>query len=103
MNNSVKPHIQPASLLCVCVCVCMWLALAQEGKKQTRREAMESRRAAIIESAKAIGIDELKREQYLAIDSILRGKDTFVSLPTGYGKSVVFAALPLAFDKVKGL
>ena len=33
---------------------------------------MESRRAAIIESGKAIGIDELKREQYLAIDSILR-------------------------------
>ena len=49
---------------------------------------MESRRAAIIESAKTIEIDELKREQYLAIDSILRGKDTFVSLPTGYGKSV---------------
>ena len=89
-------------LVAVCVCVC--LASFGTGRREAnKKEAMESRRAAIIESAKAIGIDELKQEQYLAIDSILRGKDTFVSLPTGYGKSVVFAAIPLAFDKLKGL
>ena len=91
-------------LVAVCVCVCVCLASSGTGRRKPNKQgAIESRRAAIIESAKAIGIDELKQEQYLAIDFILRGKDTFVSLPTGYGKSVVFAALPLAFDKVKGL
>ena len=37
-----------------------------------------------------------------AMYSIIGGKDTFVSLPTGYGKSVIFAALPMAFDQLKG-
>ena len=63
---------------------------------------MDVRRQAIVESAQAVGIEKLKPEQFRAIDSILRGKDTFVSLPTGYGKSVIFTALPLAFDKVRG-
>ncbi len=56
----------------------------------------------IIESARAIGIHYLKPEQMKAMYSIIGGKDTFVSLPTGYGKSVIFAALPMAFDQLKG-
>ena len=42
----------------------------------------------------------LKEKQKEAIRSILSGKDTFVSLPTGYGKSLIYAALPLTFDRV---
>lgn len=60
------------------------------------------RQEAIIESSRALGIDQLKPEQMKAMDSILQGNDTFVSLPTGYGKLIIFAALPKAFDKFKG-
>ncbi len=57
---------------------------------------------AISDSARAIGIHHMKPEQTRAMNSILSGKDTFVSLPTGFGKSIIFAALPMAFDQLKG-
>ena len=41
-----------------------------------------------------------KEKQEEAIRSILSGKDTFVSLLTGFGKSLIYAALPLIFDRV---
>ena len=31
-----------------------------------------------------------------------QGKDVFVVLPTGYGKSVIYAILPLVFDFMFG-
>ena len=40
-------------------------------------------------------IKALKVEQDKAICAFLAGKDIFVSLPTGYGKSLCFAMLPL--------
>ena len=61
------------------------------------------RRQSITNSAAKIGVDQLKPEQMRALEAILSGKDTFVSLPTGYGKSIIFAALPLAFDELKGI
>ena len=60
---------------------------------------MEARRVAIIESTKALGINKLKYKQFEAMNSFLSGKDTFVSLLTGYGKSIIFAGLPWAFDR----
>ena len=42
--------------------------------------------------------DPLKLKQLEAIQAFMSGKDTFVSLPTGYGKSAIYAVLPLAFD-----
>ena len=50
---------------------------------------------AIAESAHQLGYATLKELQVKAISSIVEGQDTFVSLPTGYGKSIIYAALPL--------
>jgi len=44
----------------------------------------------------------LKPKQLEALESFMSGKDTFVALPTGYGKSVIFAMLPLMFDNILG-
>ena len=55
----------------------------------------------IIETAEKIGIT-LKDKQFQAIYSFCLQKDVFVSLPTGYGKSVIYGILPLVFDNIKG-
>jgi len=34
------------------------------------------------------------------IESICNGKDTFVWLPTGFGKSICYQTLPFVFDKM---
>jgi len=39
-------------------------------------------------------INELKPEQILVIENIVRGKDVFAALPTGFGKSITFQILP---------
>ena len=39
------------------------------------------------------GIHELKPEQILVIQNIVRGKDVFADLPTGFGKSLTFQIL----------
>ena len=55
----------------------------------------------VLECSKLLEID-LKDMQLEAILSFVNGRDTFVSLPTGYGKSLVYAILPSVFDRIKG-
>ena len=43
----------------------------------------------------------LRVKQYLALDSILQGRDTIAVLPTGYGKSIIFHLLPFICDHLK--
>ena len=53
---------------------------------------------ALDRASRRVGIDGLKLTQLEAIESFVSGKDgkdTFVFLPTGYGKSTI---LPLLFD-----
>ena len=59
-------------------------------------------KTAITESGEQLGYDKLRVKQIEAITSFLQGNDVFVSLPTGYGKSIIYAALPYAFDKLRG-
>ena len=60
------------------------------------------RRDLIIEVAKSHGYERLKEEQLSAIDKFVIGSDVFVSLPTGFGKSLIYGLLPSIFDCLKG-
>ena len=40
--------------------------------------------------------------QMEAILAFVSGRDVFVSLPTGYGKSICYASLPFVFDTIRG-
>ena len=43
-----------------------------------------------------------KHQKEVIIPAVLKKKDVFVSLPTGFGKSVIFQALPMVFDGFTG-
>ena len=49
-----------------------------------------------------IGLKPLKPKQKEAVMAFLAGNDVFVSLPTGYGKAIIYAILPRMFDRIKG-
>lgn len=53
---------------------------------------------ACLKAARALGYQELKKEQLEAIEKLVAGKDVFVALPTGFGKSLCFAVLPSVFN-----
>ena len=57
----------------------------------------------INEAATSLGYTRLKNEQKEALHAFVSGKDVFVSLPTGYGKSLCYALLPSVFDAKRGL
>ena len=60
--------------------------------------AMTANLPAILqEAARSLGYS-LYPEQKLAVTSFVEGSDVFLSLPTGFGKSLCFAILPLVFD-----
>ena len=48
-----------------------------------------------------IGV-EFKDKQLEAIKYFCAGQDVFVSLPTEYVKSLIYAVLPLIFDRING-
>ena len=59
-------------------------------------------RQIVLECGRLLGYPDMKDKQIEAAVAFLNGSDVFVSLPTGYGKSLIYAILPLAFDKLKG-
>lgn len=50
--------------------------------------------------ASRLGISKLKKQQHEAIVSVLAGKDVFVSLPTGFGKSVIYNIIPICLKRL---
>ena len=58
-------------------------------------------RASIIETAGKVGIT-LKPKQLEALQAFCNGRDVFISLPTGYGKSMIYGLLPLVFNNIRG-
>ena len=43
----------------------------------------------------SVGYEVLKPEKHYTIVELLRGRDTFVGLSTGYGKSLTYQVLPI--------
>ncbi|KAK3734288.1 hypothetical protein QZH41_015131, partial [Actinostola sp. cb2023] len=59
-------------------------------------------RSAFSKVSEIFGIDDLNGLQKRAIIEFVKGKkDVFINLPTGFGKSLIFQALPTVFDEVK--
>ena len=56
---------------------------------------------AIDKAASALGFI-LKPEQKRSLQKFAAGKDVFVSLPTGFGKSLCYVLLPYIFDVLRG-
>ena len=54
----------------------------------------EDLKQALQESLSLFPVNELKAEQKLIIEQIVRKRDVFGQLPTGYGKSLIFQLLP---------
>ena len=48
-----------------------------------------------------VGIKALKPLQRDAIQTFVGGRDVFVSLPIGFGKSLCYGLLPLVFDRLR--
>ena len=53
-------------------------------------------------TARTLGYEKMKDHQLQVVTGILKGAghDVFAVLPTGYGKSLCFASLPMLFDQV---
>ena len=56
-------------------------------------EASPSRREAIREAARNHGYNRLKVEQLSAIEKFVTGSDVFVSLPTDFGKLLIYGLM----------
>jgi len=57
-------------------------------------------KTAVLKGAKKFGI-VLKNEQFESVYQFCLGKDVFVSLPTGNGKSMIYAMLPFIFNHIQ--
>ena len=57
----------------------------------------------IITAFHQLGYSNPTASQKEAITEFVKGRDIFVSLPTGEGKSLCYATLPLVFDGFGGI
>ena len=64
--------------------------------------AMANKEKAIDSVCSTVGIASLKAKQREAITRFVGGEDVFIYLPTGFGKSLCYALLPLVFDYLRG-
>ena len=56
---------------------------------------MDDTDKAIDDAFRKLGHSSVKQEQREAVRCVLLGRDRFVTVPTGFGKSAIFHALPL--------
>ena len=60
----------------------------------------ETAEKAITRIIQKLGYSQLKPEQLKVIMEFICGKDVFAVLPTGFGKTLCYACLPLVFDEL---
>ena len=53
--------------------------------------------------ATRLGYPSMWPEQHAALKAFLKGRDVFVSLPTGFRKSLCYAILPGASNTLRGM
>ena len=53
------------------------------------------------DAARLLGYRQMKPQQHRVVESFLNGHDVFGVLPTGFGKSLCYACLPIVFDKLQ--
>ena len=56
----------------------------------------------ILRAVQRLGFADPRPQQMEAIKTFMQGKDVFVSLPTGYAKSLKYSVLSYAYDKLLG-
>ena len=55
----------------------------------------------VLRAVQRLGFADLRPQQMVAIKTFMQGKDVFVSLPTGYGKSLIYSVLLYAYDELR--
>ena len=78
-------------------CSCTLILLYTEMEPWSNNEV----ESVIAAAAKDLGYSQLTSSQSLVLHEYLSGKDVFVSLPTGSGKSLCYWVLPGAFDALR--
>ena len=63
---------------------------------------MDTKIQNVIEEVSKVFEVHLKEKQIEAMQTFMSGRDVFVTLPTGYGKSLIYAFLPFAIDLFNG-
>ena len=63
----------------------------------------QSVESALFFAAQKLEIPSFKPEQERVIKAFMSGRDVFVSLPTGFGKSACYGCLPVVFDCTRGV
>ena len=85
----------------VSVCACASSSVARMQPARTKLFDRDFVRGVITEAVQALGYRLPTREQLLVTEQFVSGRDVFVSLPTGSGKSVCYGCLPLVFDRLR--
>ena len=76
-----------------------WLAWLPETKLMVEY-AGEYIECTVAHAMRRVGLEELKREQWHVIETFVSGKDAFVLLPTGYGKSFCYSLQTAIYDNL---
>ena len=74
---------------------------ASEDELERDRSPRRPITAIVRVAAAEAGLQDLKPEQMQAILEFIDGRDIFVSLPTGYGKSLIYGLLPLSSSETR--